>query len=792
MKTYISLFSSAGVGCYAFKTNGFECVATNEIIEKRLNIQRINHKCKYDSGYINGDITKTETQDKIFAEIIKWKKLDSLKDVDVIIATPPCQGMSTANYKKGDEIERNSLVVEAIHLIKKIKPRVFIFENVRAFLNTMCVDKDDQIFGIDECINKHLEAEYYFYSKVINFQDYGVPSSRPRTIVIGTRRDETNFSPLNIFPLKQKSITVREAIGDLKQLNFGDIDPNDFYHSFRIYPKYMQNWIHELKEGESAFNNTPEQIPFKVVLGKRQILKSGHMGNKFRRIIWDRPAPCITTRNDQLASQSTIHPKDDRVLSIRELMLLMTIPKSFKWVSHETKENINSSEPLIRKSIGEAVPTSIFNQISENISTVLEYDEFLKNYPNKIEKKEPNSKNFYINSFIHENLLQNVNENGEFFTPQIVVYHTIKNLNRKQQNLNILEPSVGLGAFIPQLLRLIDDCEFIELDLLDISNESIINLKQLIKFLKINSKIKINYIIDDFLTHKFTKKYDVIISNPPYFKISPILRKKYKFLNLKSDNIFNLFLYKFSDLSDEILTVIPKNFLMIPDSNQCRELFQNKYKVKSIYDYGVKYFKLVFIEIISIHFIKGNVETTLIVNLRDKTSRYVKWDYIYHTKAWLIYRDSWFDNYISSLQLDVFEFYRDRQLTNRFLSTSPKKIWVLRSKNLDEYGNLVHIEGYDKYIDSLSGFYLEKFQKSEQIIFTNFTYNTRATILPKTSTVNGSFCILLPKIFINNINLSIYSSREFRLYYAIVKNLSKFTINVDSNSIYYIGIKKNV
>jgi DNA (cytosine-5)-methyltransferase 1 len=126
------------------------------------------------------------------------------------------------------------------------------------------------------------------------------------------------------------------------------------------------------------------------------------------------------------------------------------------------------------------------------------------------------------------------------------------------------------------------------------------------------------------------------------------------------------------------------------------------------------------------------------------------------------------------------------------LSTSPKKIWVLRSKNLDEYGNLVHIEGYDKYIDSLSGFYLEKFQKSEQIIFTNFTYNTRATILPKTSTVNGSFCILLPKIFINNINLSIYSSREFRLYYAIVKNLSKFTINVDSNSIYYIGIKKNV
>ena len=43
--TYISLFSSAGVGCYGFKMEGFECIATNELIERRLNIQKINKKC---------------------------------------------------------------------------------------------------------------------------------------------------------------------------------------------------------------------------------------------------------------------------------------------------------------------------------------------------------------------------------------------------------------------------------------------------------------------------------------------------------------------------------------------------------------------------------------------------------------------------------------------------------------------------------------------------------------------------------------------------------------------------
>ena len=55
--TYISLFSSAGIGCYGFKMEDFECIATNELIERRLNVQKFNKKCKYDSGYICGDIT---------------------------------------------------------------------------------------------------------------------------------------------------------------------------------------------------------------------------------------------------------------------------------------------------------------------------------------------------------------------------------------------------------------------------------------------------------------------------------------------------------------------------------------------------------------------------------------------------------------------------------------------------------------------------------------------------------------------------------------------------------------
>ena len=126
--TYISLFSSAGVGCYGFKLEKFECIATNELIERRLNIQKLNNKCKYESGYIKGDIKEDFVKEKIYKEIEKWKNLGN-DLVDVVIATPPCQGMSVANHKKSkNEIERNSLVRESVNIIKKINPRFFIFE----------------------------------------------------------------------------------------------------------------------------------------------------------------------------------------------------------------------------------------------------------------------------------------------------------------------------------------------------------------------------------------------------------------------------------------------------------------------------------------------------------------------------------------------------------------------------------------------------------------------------------------------------------------------------------------
>ena len=377
--TYISLFSSAGVGCYGFKEAGFACVATNELIPRRLKIQEYNNKCKYKTGYISGDIGEKFIQNKILKELKFWQEKEKLKELDVIVATPPCQGMSVANHKKKDEIQRNSLIINSIELVNKIKPRFFVFENVKTFLNTICTDTDGKEVTIENAIDKNLGKSYNIVKKIINFKDYGSNSSRTRTLTIGVRKDLKNIKPNDIFPSKEKEKSLKSVIGKYKSLRtMGEIDKNDIYHHFREYAPKMVDWIKDIKEGQSAFDNTDKsKIPHKVVDGKIVYNKNKN-SDKYTRCEWKKVAPCIHTRNDILASQSTIHPTDNRVFSIRELMDIMTIPKTFKWSGmdlkdlnklsdNEKKEFLKKETINIRESIEEAVPTIIFRKIADNI-----------------------------------------------------------------------------------------------------------------------------------------------------------------------------------------------------------------------------------------------------------------------------------------------------------------------------------------------------------------------------------------------------------------------------------------
>lgn len=391
---YISLFSSAGIGCFGFKQENFDCVASSELISRRLEVQKANNKVKYENGYILGDISKKEKKDELYKAISFYKKQENVKEIDALIFTAPCQGMSVANHKKNDgTIEKNSLVVEALEVIEKVKPIFFIAENVRSFMNTKCIDHNDDK-KIRDAFSDWLSNDYFYKEFVINFKDYGANSSRTRTLVIGTRKDKYDVSVINeLLPSKENTKTLREVIGNLPKLTtMGQISDDDIYHNFKPYKEHMRSWIKDLKEGQSAFDNKSLNFkPHRIIDGE-VVLNVNKNGDKYKRQKWDKVAPCVHTRNDIISSQNTVHPEDDRVFSIRELMLMMNIPKDFKWVKNQTLDELNTlsqtekvtflkrHEINIRQSIGEAIPTIIIQKIASNIKKVVKEEKSEKKF----------------------------------------------------------------------------------------------------------------------------------------------------------------------------------------------------------------------------------------------------------------------------------------------------------------------------------------------------------------------------------------------------------------------------
>ncbi len=831
--TYISLFSSAGVGCYGFKMHGFECIATNEIVERRINVQKFNDKCKYESGYICGDITEDSVKSHLFSEVERWKKAEKINNVTVVIATPPCQGMSVANHKKAEnEIVRNSLVIESIKIIEEISPLFFIFENVPAFMKTICTDTDGTEKPISEAIDAHLGDKYATYSQVINFKNYGACSSRSRTVVIGVRKDLADFiSPFELFPDYKEEKTLREVIGDLPALKqFGEISQDDIYHSFRTYPEHMRSWIADLKEGESAFDQTDiSKVPHKVVDGEI-VVNIRKNGDKYRRQYWDKVGPCIHTRNDQLASQNTIHPSDDRVFSIRELMMMMTIPHSFRWTNlsestlnsltvEKKRAFLKKEEIKIRQCLGEAVPTAIFENIADKISFFFSRHHLNDTEVRKlIDTTDLDSLDSII-SFISANFdtigissISKVVEfanakrehNAAFFTDKSILNEIMKCLpDIDKEEIHILEPSVGTGNFIPFIIKKYASAKFLKIDVVDIDPDVIAILKFIISKHTLPNNISINFINDDFLLHNFNRQYDLVIGNPPFNKLgsnnSALKLYRAQAENTDTANTFSFFLEKAVKISNYVSLIVPKFLLNTPEFKKTRDILERKH-IDSIIDFGENGFKGVLVETVCVNV--NTLETgskTTIRSITEQITLVQKQSYItdHSFPYWLIYRNDFFDEIAKRLAFDVFTVFRDRQITNKLLSAKGD-IRVIKSRNINDLGTKIEdIDGYDSYIsaDDARQLSVYTYYESDNVYLTpNMTYKPRLIKKPPYVLVNGSVAILTLKdgFSINETQRGYFSTAEYRAFYKIARNYQTRSLNVDSNSVFFFGLLKEV
>lgn len=115
--------------------------------------------------------------------------------IDIFVGGSPCQSFSLMGKRKGLDDTRGTLFYEYARLIKEIKPKVFIFENVPGML----LHDNGKTWEVIKTVFKSLN--YDLYHEVLDAQDYGIPQSRKRLFVVGFKGNANRkFS----FPTKEK------------------------------------------------------------------------------------------------------------------------------------------------------------------------------------------------------------------------------------------------------------------------------------------------------------------------------------------------------------------------------------------------------------------------------------------------------------------------------------------------------------------------------------------------------------------------------------------------------------
>lgn len=326
----ISLFSGCGGLDLGFEKAGFEIPVANEYDKTIWSTFEKNHP---NTHLIKGDIRKVSENE--FPE-----------NVDGIIGGPPCQSWSEAGSLRGIEDERGQLFYDYIRILRKVKPKFFLAENVSGMLANRHNKAVQNIIGLFE------ESGYDVTLTLVNAKDYGVAEERKRVFYIGFRKDlEINFKfPKGSTVDDEKKITLKDIIWDLQATAVPSLGKN------RHNPDAINN--NEYFTGE-----------YSPIFMSRNRVKS-----------WDEQAFTVQASG----RQCQLHPqapkmvkfgKDDcrfvkgkehlyRRMTVREVARIQGFPDEFKFIY----ESVNDGY----KMIGNAVPVNLAYEIAVAIKKELD------------------------------------------------------------------------------------------------------------------------------------------------------------------------------------------------------------------------------------------------------------------------------------------------------------------------------------------------------------------------------------------------------------------------------------
>lgn len=327
----IDLFSGVGGLTQGLQKAGFHTKIALEIDEIASKAYKLNHR---KTEVITEDIRKVSVDDVC-------KRLSG-KTIHLLAGCPPCQGFSSIRrLNKPNPVydDRNGLISEFVRFIKGLRPYTFMMENVQGL--SLAESFED---ALDE-----IEAAGYFTPdwKVVNIKDYGVPQSRKRLVLVGSR-----LAPLTVAAPNYRRITVRQVIGKLPNPE----NSNDALH--KIFPTHTDHI-------KALIEDIPKDGGSRKDLGQERQLECHQKDNigfndVYGRLRWDDYSTTITGGCLNPSKGRFLHPEQDRCISAREASMLQSFPKNYKFP-------LDAPKTKIALMIGNALPP-VFSKIqAENI-----------------------------------------------------------------------------------------------------------------------------------------------------------------------------------------------------------------------------------------------------------------------------------------------------------------------------------------------------------------------------------------------------------------------------------------
>ena len=369
----IDLFAGAGGLSLGFEAAGFDIVAAVELDP----IHCAAHKFNFPHTVTICNSVVDVTGD----EIRKRAKIGK-KEVDVLFGGAPCQGFSLIGKRAMDD-PRNQLVYHFVRLVKELRPKYFVFENVKG----LTVGTHRRF--LEEIIEAFQEVGYAVQLpyKVLNAADYGVPQSRQRLFLMGTRKGQKQPS----YPEPTGHATVRQAIGDLPEAeNFPELMRRDWvkakYGRPSPYAAVLRGKALDPRDFSYPRIFDPSLITSSTLtvhteLSKQRFIETSNGTTEpiSRFLKLDLDGVCNTLRagtasdRGAFTSPRPIHPTSPRVITVREAARLHSYPDWFrfhatKW--HGFRQIGNSVPPYLARAVAAELIQALGVKPSKPVSPI--------------------------------------------------------------------------------------------------------------------------------------------------------------------------------------------------------------------------------------------------------------------------------------------------------------------------------------------------------------------------------------------------------------------------------------